>query len=83
LSVTKNVSAGGLLFVSSELVNVGSILELKIELPDSKEFIECLIKVVRVEEIEENRNYDVAGQFLDITSAQRTRLNKYVESEIK
>ncbi|MBI3602543.1 MAG: Flp pilus assembly complex ATPase component TadA [Candidatus Omnitrophica bacterium] len=83
LSVTKNISAGGLLFVSSEPLTVGSILEMKMELPDSNEFIECLIKVLRIQEIEEGRNYDVAGHFLDITSAHRTRFNKYIESERK
>ena len=83
LSITKNISAGGLLFVSSELLTVGSIVELKIELPDSDEPIDCLVKVLRVEEIEEGRHYDVAGHFLDITSAHRTRLDKYIESERK
>jgi type II secretory ATPase GspE/PulE/Tfp pilus assembly ATPase PilB-like protein len=83
LSVTKNISAGGLLFVSSEPLTVGSILEMKIELPDSNEPIECLLKVLRIEEIEDGRNYDVAGHFLDISSAHRTRLNKYVERERK
>jgi type II secretory ATPase GspE/PulE/Tfp pilus assembly ATPase PilB-like protein len=83
LSVTKNISAGGLLFVSSDPVTVGAILELKIELADSNEPVECLVKVVRVQDIEEDRNYEVAGHFLDITSADRARLNKYVESEIK
>jgi hypothetical protein len=83
LSGTKNMSVGGLLFVSSELVTVGSILELTMELPDFNEPIECLVIVVRTEEIEGGRNYDVAGQFLHITSAHRSRLNKYIEREIR
>lgn len=77
-SVTKNISAGGLLFVSDEALAIGSILELKIELPDAKGPIECLTRVLRVEETEENKKYDIAVCFLDITSAQRVRLNKYV-----
>jgi hypothetical protein len=36
--------------------------------------------VVRVEEIEEEKNYHIAVCFLDITGAQRARLNRYVES---
>ena len=81
LSVTKNISAGGLLFVSSEPLTVGSILELKIELPNLDKPIECLAKVLRIEELEEKKNYNVVVNFLDITSAQRTKLDKYVESE--
>jgi len=82
LTVTKNISASGLLFVTNEALSVGVILELKIELPDGEEPIECLARVVRVEENIEEENYNIAVCFLDITSAQRIRLNKYVEMEI-
>jgi hypothetical protein len=83
LSVTKDISAGGLLFFSDEVLPIGSILELKIELPNGQESIECLAKVVKVEEIEEEKNYNIAVCFLDITGAQRARLNRYVETELK
>jgi len=82
LSVTKDISAGGLLFVSNEPVTIGSILELKIELPDSKEPIECLARVVRIEEREADQNYNIAVCFLDITGAQKARMNKYVKTEL-
>lgn len=80
LSVTKDISAGGLLFFSNEVLPIGSILELNLELPNGGESIECLARVVRVEEIEEEKNYHIAVCFLDITGAQRARLNRYVES---
>jgi general secretion pathway protein E len=80
LSVTKNISAGGLLFIADEKLSVGSILELKIELPDAEEPIESLVRVIRVEALTGN-SYDIAICFLDITSAQRARLNRYVEKE--
>jgi len=44
-SVTKNLSAGGLLFVSSFPLPVGSVLELKIELPDAEPPVQCLSRV--------------------------------------
>jgi len=81
LSVTKNISGGGLLFISDELLAVGLFLELNIELPDGGKPIECLSKVVRVEDIGEEASYDIAVCFLDITGSERTRLNKYVEME--
>lgn len=81
LSVTKNVSAGGLVFISNELLPMGAILELNLELPDGQKSIDCLAKVVRIEEIEEERIYDIAVCFLDITGAQRARLDKFVEIE--
>jgi len=79
-SITRDISAGGLLFVSPEQLSLGSILELNIELPDKEEPAGCLAKVVRVEEMEENKKYDIAVYFLDMTSANRVRLNKYIES---
>ncbi len=80
LSVTKNISAGGLLFFSDEPLGIGSILELKIELPNGEEPIECLVRVVRIEQAEE-KNYYLAVCFLDITGAERTRLNRFIETE--
>ncbi len=80
---TDNISAGGIVFVSSEPQMIGSILELKIDLPDANSPIECLAKVVRVEEVESNRRYHIAICFLDLSSAQRVRLDKYVEEELK
>jgi Tfp pilus assembly pilus retraction ATPase PilT len=81
MSVTKNLSAGGTLFISEEALPIGSIIDIKVELPDSAEAIEALAKVVRVEERYEEKGYDIAVCFLDLTGSQRTRLNKYIESE--
>ncbi|MBI5150063.1 MAG: Flp pilus assembly complex ATPase component TadA [Candidatus Omnitrophica bacterium] len=81
LSVTTNISAAGMVFIAREPVAAGSVLELKIELPNSEEPVECLAKVLRVEDVEEEKTYNVTVNFLDISGAQRTKLNKYVESE--
>ena len=78
LTVTGNLSAGGLLFYANEPVPIGAFVEVKVELPDSPESIVCLAKVVRVEEIEPGRKYNIAAQYLDITSANRARINKFV-----
>ena len=83
LSVTSNISAGGLLFVSHQAIPVSAILELAIELPDGQGTIECLSRVLRIKEIKANETYDIAVCFLDITSAQRVKLDKYVEKKLK
>ncbi len=80
LSVTRNISAGGLLFVADEAFPAGSILELFIELPHGEHPIECLSRVERVDEIEKGKSYGIGVCFLDVTSADKTRLNRYVES---
>lgn len=83
LSVTKDISAGGLVFISREFLPFGSILELTIETPDAEAPIDCLAKVVRTEEAGEEKTYDVAVSFLAISSAERARLNRYVEAKLK
>ena len=82
LSNTENISAGGLLFVSNKSLPLGSILALKIELPDGNEPVECLSRLLRIEEIVVNKIYDIAVCFLDITGAERMRVNKYVQQEL-
>lgn len=79
LNVTKNISAGGLLFNATEPIPVGSFLELNIELPADEEPIQCLARIVRIEEAEQYKSYNVAICFLDITGAQRARLDRYVD----
>jgi len=80
-SATKNISAGGLLFVSTEPIVVGSFLDLSMELPDNKSPIQCLAKVVRVNELGYQNAYDIAVCYLDMTNQERTRLNRYIESD--
>ncbi|MCX5694073.1 MAG: ATPase, T2SS/T4P/T4SS family, partial [Candidatus Omnitrophica bacterium] len=81
LATTKNISAGGLLFVAHDKLVIGSILDLKIELPNSQGLIECLARVVRVEELIPQEEYDIAICFLDLTSADRIKLDKFVGRE--
>jgi hypothetical protein len=80
LAVTKNISAGGLLFVSNFPLPVGSIIELKLELPDVEPPVQCLSRIVRVEETDVDKVYEIAVHFLDITSAGRARIKKYISS---
>ena len=79
--MTKNISAGGLLFVSNTPIPVGSILELKLELPDVQGPVQCLSRVVRVSETATDKSYDIGVYFLDITSAGRARIRKYITSQ--
>ena len=82
LSVTKNISAGGLVFAASEPIPIGAVVELKIELPAVKEPIECVGRVVRIKEIEAEQIYDIAVCFLDLSGAARQKLVQFVQEEI-
>jgi c-di-GMP-binding flagellar brake protein YcgR len=76
--LTKNISAGGLVFISDEFLAFGTVIEINIDLPQSQETIQCLGRVVRIKELDKNR-YDIAVCFLDMTGSQRSKLDKYVK----
>jgi hypothetical protein len=80
LSVTKNVSASGVLFLADEPLPVGSIFEIELGLPKG-ETIKCLSRVIRVEQDQAGGGYDIAVCFLDMTGSDRARLNSYMELE--
>ncbi len=81
-SITKNLSAGGLLFISNEPFVFGSIIELNIDLPAGQETIQCLARVARISESEMKGMFDVGVCFLDLTGVQRSKLEEFVEKRI-
>lgn len=81
-TVTKNISAGGLLFAAKEILPLGTILELKIEIPEDKT-VECLARVIRGEEIENEKVYETAVCFLDLSASDRSRFDKFIIRETK
>jgi type II secretory ATPase GspE/PulE/Tfp pilus assembly ATPase PilB-like protein len=81
-SITQNISAGGLLFISNESLAFGSILEINVDLPVAQETVVCLARVVRASESEKKGMFDIAVCFLDLTGAQRAKLEQYVEKRV-
>ena len=80
-SSTRDISAGGIFFFSDKLLPLGSILELRMELPDGVYMpLKCLIRVERTEEIMKDKIYGIAVCFLDMPSAERVRIDKYIEN---
>ena len=81
VTVTEDLSAGGLLFFAAKPLVKGTILSLKVELLDGAEPLECLAKVERSKRSELAEGYDVAVCFLDLKGSERGRINKYVEDD--
>ena len=68
-------------FIAPEEIPIGSILEVNMELPDGKDPIVCLAKVVWVKPTEEVDRYEIGICFLDLTGSERTRINYFVREE--
>jgi len=83
VGVTKNLSGGGVLFSSTEAIPKGTIVDVKMELPDNEKNIECLARIIRCTELVPNKDYQIAVCFLDLPSSERSRLNRYIDKLCK
>ncbi len=79
LTHTKNISAGGVVLDMEYPLPIGSIVEVKVSISKKKDHpVECLARVCRVEKNENKKHYRVVVYFLDISSADRSRITTFV-----
>ena len=81
-SVTKDISASGVRFVCGYTIPVGTVLHLKIQLGKSERSIDCLAKICRVEDDSLSTLYNLVAYYLDISSADRVRVDEFVREEL-
>lgn len=79
-TISQDISAGGLRFMTKSVFPIGSILELQINFGANKRSVKCLAKVCRVEKDSMDNVYTIVNYYLDMTSEDRVNINKFVES---
>ena len=72
----KNVSAGGILFYYNRNLGFESLLELKLNISHTTPTINCLGKVIRIEEPEPHSLFRIATSFTDIGKKEKEIINK-------
>lgn len=78
ISRTVNISAGGLQFISDELLTIGTYLDIELYLPDFT--IETLAKVVHAGRVEtEKDKYRIGLQFINLPKDVELELKSYLE----
>ena len=82
-SVTKDISAGGLKFASGYPLPIGTIIELKIHLTKEERSIDCLARIARVEENSLSAMYHIVTYYLNISSADRARIENFVKEKVQ
>lgn len=80
-SITKDISAGGLRFVSGYPWPIGTIVDLKIHLSKDERSIETLAKICRIEENKPSAVYSIAAYFLSLPSADRSKIENFVKEK--
>jgi type II secretory ATPase GspE/PulE/Tfp pilus assembly ATPase PilB-like protein len=81
VTITKDISAGGLRFVCGYKLSEGAILDMKIQLFPSDPAIRCLARVSRVEDDPVSSVFNLVAYYLDISSADRARIASFVKAE--
>ncbi len=82
-ALTKNISAGGLSLAMPSPMALGFEFEVKFEIKDSGDPIQCPVKVLRVEEAEPGKLYIHSIAFTDLAEHEKMRIEKFIEKEIK
>jgi len=82
-SVTKDVSAGGVRFISGYALPVETILEVTLVLEAGLPGIHCLAKICRVEDDAFSAMFHLVAFFLDLSSSDRARVEEFVNRKMK
>ena len=77
IAKTKNISAGGICFVTNEDLSINSFIEIELYLPNHT--IESLAKVVHCMQLNNNGSREVGVMFVNLPKETEIRLNKYFE----
>jgi len=80
VSQAKNISLGGLLFSTDRKFEEGRILEVKIKLPTSPDYIVVKVEVVGSKQIVENLLSDTRVKFVALKEEDRDAIRKLVEN---
>jgi c-di-GMP-binding flagellar brake protein YcgR len=87
LSLTKNISKGGICLIAYEPLKPSDVLGLKMYLPGDRKEINAVGKVVWSKEFiigddSFGKRYDVGVEFIDVKDEDLNKVNKYVFSHI-
>ncbi len=74
-----NISVGGTFFCSKKDLGIGTLLDLKIDLPKSTSTINCVGKVTRTEQFEPTSVFTNSIKFIDIGEQEKEMINTTVE----
>ncbi len=80
----KNLSAGGIIFnYYNENIKIGTFLDLKINFFKSIPIINCIGKVIRIEESQLNSMFRIATELTKIDEREREMINTTVEAILR
>ncbi len=79
-SLSRDLSAGGVHFRTSEFISMACRLILELDLPMLTKPIRAISKIAWIRKANSGEDYEVGNQFLEISKKDRELLNEYVNS---
>jgi len=77
--ITKNFSASGIAFYSSQIYPIGASRQIDIYLPNQRNPVSCRFKVVSLEAVQNKEEYIIGASFEDISSEDRVRIGSVID----
>ncbi len=78
-----SISAGGTFFSYKKDLGIGTLLDLKIEVPGSILIINCVGKVIRIDKPKSTSMFGIAIKFIDIEEQEKEMINTTVEKALE
>jgi len=78
-SVTKDISAGGVAFVSSRDIGIASLIDLEINFPAVDHPVRATARVVRVEPLKKGNGYRIGAQFVKIDENDKHSIDDFIK----
>lgn len=75
----KDLGAGGIFFYHNKNLRIGSLVDLKIDIPKTSTPIHCVGKINRIKEHQNSPIFDIVVVFSEINDHEREIINKAVE----
>ncbi len=77
-----NLSARGTFFIYKKDLGIGTLLDLKIDIPESMLTINCVGKVIRIDKPRPHSMFCIAVFFIDIAEQEKEMINTAVEKAL-
>lgn len=77
---TKNLSENGILFSTNKLIPLSTLLEMNLNIPGIDHMIKLKARVVRVDEIRKNREYDIGVHIVSMNKRDRKNFMRFLKS---
>ena len=76
----KDISDGGVKFVTNEFLSLACRLILELSMPTAQKQVKAISKIAWIKKQEEESSYEIGTQFLDISKDDKKEIELYIKS---